>query len=771
MDSLDALAGQGPQRSEDYTKKIVAIYSPQLVDMTKGRRTKEIVDLAHIKAIGTPLLGFPVVRPFDAYRYDIRQKHVRRRQARVAQTYGIDAFAYQHVWRRKLGGEAPGKGDTLDLLLQDGEPNIDFCIMWLTKSHTERPLWMETEAWRPHFDYLLPYLKNPRYLTSSDGRPLLVVTRLDVIGGQMATMLAQWQVWATEAGLKGLLVVQSTDAELYVGAPAYKKNEGAAAMMEWVTNPHADTIDGWHAGTNSSSSGSQPSGPSAAVTTAAARHHVSSMGDPETQLGLPRELYFRGVSTSYNNRARVLDGAQPLLHPAHPTAFRTSLRAKLAATPPGGMVFVNSWNNWGEGMALEASNEFGLLWLEAVLRARNDDKERAPFPDVPAAGLAPPSPHVQNTDNTMCLLVRTFDGHDDGAMFSFRDFLMTTLRQENENLIVYVFNTDTQPFPRIETIIRESRAELAALGVKSSVRVEVVAAPVERTYSAYYSSYDVTDWVIQEKVTKEGSPCAYFTVTNGDNFYSRDAFNAMPAPEENMLLMNFYGRYSLVNSVIYGHSTSPTKEESNTKSPPPACCDRLQGYGCMDAMPAIGYVDLGAVIFKVLDWRLAQLAFTKFNGACKYNSCHDGALVSYVVNDLGWTHGQHLPGQCAFLHNPNPESCRLVGGYYWDATTYHAAGCYPSPSATGVSELEIDWPKFVANDGCVCRSPLEHFQRTGMAGLTQPLNQHNFDVEDYLKRYPDVAKKYGKADPYKVWLHYDKTGITEGRVAQKKLGS
>jgi len=749
--------GVGSSSSRD-AKKVVAIYSPQLFDVTRHARSKDTVDLPSIKTIGTPLVDFPVVRPYDAYRYDIRHFHVRRRQARVAQHNGIDAFVYQYVWRNKLTA-APGKGDTMDLMLSDGEPAIDFCLMWMSKGREKPPRWTAPETWRAHFDYVLPFFRHPRHVRR-DGRPVYMVGGLDEAPEkEAAALLAQFHTWAKEEGLQGLYVVQALDRELsswvrMEGVPAFRKLAETDALAEVVTNPHEHTSEG---------------------NGGFARHHPVSLGNPASVLGVPPTHYFRGVSTSYNNRPRRVfgGGASPrvTVHPSHPSALRAALRNKLAATPIGGMVVVNGWNNWGEGMAVEASNEFGTLWLDAIRQAKADDANDRPFPDVPPVGGLP-APATMGAD-TMCLLVRTFKGHDDGAVFAFRDFLMTTLRQHNQDLIVYVFNTDTKPFPKLRAIVDECLDAMQQAGQVTKVQVELVAAPVVREYSAYYSSYDVTDWVIAEKVIKEGSPCKHFTVTNGDNFYAPDAFNVMPGVGENMLLMNFMGRYALVNSIIYGHSSSQTaKTEGKDQVPPPACCDRLRGYGCMDAMPAVGYVDLGAVIFKASDWKLANLRFSVFDGACKYNSCHDGALVTYVVSKLKWKYSQHPPGRCAFLHNPNPYSCKLVGGYYWDATTYQAAGCYATPSAMGVPPEEVDWPKFVANDGCVCRSGLAYFQSTQGGAQNESrsggINEANFDAEDYLRRYPDVARKY--SDPHQVWTHFDRSGRTEGRTANKRPG-
>lgn len=45
------------------------------------------------------------------------------------------------------------------------------------------------------------------------------------------------------------------------------------------------------------------------------------------------------------------------------------VRQNLARTDAGGFLFVNAWNEWGEGAAIEPSLQWGRRWLEATHEA------------------------------------------------------------------------------------------------------------------------------------------------------------------------------------------------------------------------------------------------------------------------------------------------------------------------------------------------------------------------------------------------------------------
>ena len=725
-------------------KQIVAMYYPD------GKK-----DLQRIREMTFTYSGFPMQRPYDAYRYDSKSFFVRRRHARVAKHFGISAFAYVYNWNSKLRGRTPERKNVMDLMLEDGEPDIPFIPAWIATGdeelHQGTPKWVDPMFAVNHFEYLMRFFKHPRCM-KRDGKPVLMVDSTILMEPRATEVFSSWQVMARQADLGGLYVIQldpqrnSQNEQADSSEPPLSP---AAATVPWLDDELEEAdISRWY------------------------WYKLRVRGN------ITANSFF-SISTSFND-APKRGTDRRTVRMVHPAAFEVRLREKLALTSKGGLLLVHAWNNWGEGLAVEPSAEFGLQWLRAIKHALRDDRRNVLFPKVPLAGLPPPetadrrlgtASHTQNlklretakvrirkgtsleknsesfsNEGKVCVLVRTFHGQGDNSIYRFRDMLRTMLRQMNRNLRIIVFNTDDDSFTNIERTIQETQRE-----VPLAKRVQIVVAQTRpRAYTAYLSSYDITDEVIHKEVLPERSGCEYFTVTNGDNFYSSDAFNILPSKSQNMMIMNFFGRYNLVNAVVYGR-------EKSDKGPVVDCCDRMKSYGCMDSMPAIGYVDLGSIIFRVSAWRSTGLNFTKFNGACKYNSCHDGALVRYAVTDLGWKFGQHPVGACAFYHNPNPLSCKMVGGYYYDAATYREAGCYRRPTDMNLPQQSIDWTKFIANDGCVCAKEEFH---------PKVLSPKTFDARDYKKRYPDVGQKY--KDAHSLWFHFSKYGKEEGRTAKTK---
>jgi lipopolysaccharide biosynthesis protein len=89
------------------------------------------------------------------------------------------------------------------------------------------------------------------------------------------------------------------------------------------------------------------------------------------QLAIGSEGFrYRGVMTGWDNTARRGRNAL-VFHGATPTNFRRWLRAaveraRAEARDAETAVFINAWNEWGEGTYLEPDRDFGRGWLEAV---------------------------------------------------------------------------------------------------------------------------------------------------------------------------------------------------------------------------------------------------------------------------------------------------------------------------------------------------------------------------------------------------------------------
>ena len=108
-------------------------------------------------------------------------------QAQLAKTHGLDGFCYYHYWfngKRLL--DKP-----LDLLLERGKPDFPFCLAWANEPWTrawaggDREVLMPQEYggesdWRRHFDCLLRFFRDPRYIRV-DGKPMLLLYRTNSI--------------------------------------------------------------------------------------------------------------------------------------------------------------------------------------------------------------------------------------------------------------------------------------------------------------------------------------------------------------------------------------------------------------------------------------------------------------------------------------------------------------------------------------------------------------------------------------------------------------
>jgi hypothetical protein len=86
---------------------------------------------------------------------------------------------------------------------------------------------------------------------------------------------------------------------------------------------------------------------------------------------------FRGVMPSWDNTPRRQDGGWVYQH-ASPGAFQAWTEAMFEETRRQNygderIVFINAWNEWGEGAHLEPDQRFGHAWLEAVKNAADAD--------------------------------------------------------------------------------------------------------------------------------------------------------------------------------------------------------------------------------------------------------------------------------------------------------------------------------------------------------------------------------------------------------------
>jgi len=642
---------------------ILALYFPQFheFEVNNALWGKGYTDFTGLRNVtksskSSAVPGYPVIRPSDGF-FDLDAKWIRARHARAARAAGIHGFVYYHYWFD--GGPVMEK--PLEMMLVDGEPNLPFAISWANENWSKRwdggdnaVLMKQTynrRDWRPHFDWLARFFAHPSYVRRH-GKPVLFLYRAHDVTG-LDNMLTQWRQWAVEAGLGGLYVVQTNGVKWTPSA--YKKAGAVDGIMEFYPNFY----------------GHHPSRDMA---------HVVDTNPADFNVNL--EDYMFGAHVGWNNRPRHLSDGLESVIPYHPINLRAELRQQLRRSHPDSFVVINAWNEWGEGAAMEPSIEHGDTWLRAIEGAIKDASTWTREVQVPPAGVG--SLGASESDN-VCIVVRTYGGHDDGHLFGLRKTLSTLLNLVHVHWEAFIVDTGDEAFTNMDDIV-------SSLGDN---RLHVVTLPDEykTKYESLTSAYDATDYIGKKHCTRSGR-FTWYLVTNGDNFYAPDALNYLP-PDKDAVFMNFYSRYTLVNAVI------------STQGDMSHCCTRLANGHCHAASPKIGHIDLGAMVMRVSSWTASKLSFSKFHGACGSNSCHDGALAEHVDAKLQWSIGYHDHRVCAFLHNPNPAACKLVGGIYYDTDDWNMAGCFDPSILHTTSDLrlptsDVDWVKYMASDACVC---------------------------------------------------------------------
>jgi len=304
--------------------------------------------------------------PADLGFYDLRLEETRMAQAALARKYGISGFCYYHYWfgngRRLL--QRP-----FDEVLSLGKPDFPFCLAWANETWAgvwhgitdSRTLIEQTypgeEDHRQHFQTLLPAFFDPRYIRI-DNKPLFVIYRPYALPDPQRT-LNLWRRMAQEAGLAGLyLVGQHHDPRENL------VTLGLDSIMHVPTIPKRRQWNSW----------SQPLDRAQQQFDHWQRKPTIIPFEQVLENTAPvspneARLYFPTVIPNWDNTPRSQHHGL-VLHGSTPELFALQLRKAYAHVfdypSDERIIFIKSWNEWGEGNHLEPDLRFGHSYLMAV---------------------------------------------------------------------------------------------------------------------------------------------------------------------------------------------------------------------------------------------------------------------------------------------------------------------------------------------------------------------------------------------------------------------
>jgi GT2 family glycosyltransferase len=298
--------------------------------------------------------------PGDLGYYDLGAPDAREAQAALAARYGLTGFCYYYYWfngKRLL--ERP-----LAEVLARSEPSLPFCVCWANENWTRR--WdgfddqvligqkYSAEDDRLFMESLLPVFADPRYIRI-DGRPLFLVYRVQLLPDVRATA-ERWRQVCREAGVAEpyLVSVHSVHSDF----EADPREWGFDAAVEFP--PHGGAVE------TAAPEGYDRSGGGRFFDYARSAARFATRA-------LPRYPLFRAVMPSWDNSPRRGERANVFLG-SSPAVFERWLAAMVRQTRhlkhgDERIVFINAWNEWGEGNYLEPDQERGREYLRATARA------------------------------------------------------------------------------------------------------------------------------------------------------------------------------------------------------------------------------------------------------------------------------------------------------------------------------------------------------------------------------------------------------------------
>jgi GT2 family glycosyltransferase/glycosyltransferase involved in cell wall biosynthesis len=296
--------------------------------------------------------------------YDLRLEEVREAQAVLAREHGIYGFCYHYYW---FGGKRL-LDRPLSEMLTSGRPNFPFCICWANENWTRR--WdgrdqeiLVKQEYSPGGDLtfiqeLIPFLSDHRYIRVK-GKPLLLVYRTESLPNAKRTA----EIWREESIKAGIGDLYLCRVESFSAAEPESIGFDAACQFPplLIGSPELDPVSVFN-GTDSSL-------------------FKGKMFDYRglAQQALNSEVYYKrffGVTPSWDNTPRRGNNAYMWLNNSPGTYEDWLVRAvKNTLVLHHGqerLIFVNAWNEWGEGCHLEPDQYYGRASLEATRRALRD---------------------------------------------------------------------------------------------------------------------------------------------------------------------------------------------------------------------------------------------------------------------------------------------------------------------------------------------------------------------------------------------------------------
>ena len=303
-----------------------------------------------------------------------------RWQIKIAKANGIYGFCFYHYWF-KDGKQLLEK--PVELFLNNKDLDMPFCLSWANEPWTRswdgenKAIIMPQEygderEWAVHFDYLLPFFNDCRYLRI-DGKPAFILYRPEIFP-QFENMIRTWNELAIKNGLSGITwLIQSpswnadpaNDSPMIdykiMYEPGYTGNtQGKDADLALVLSKYVSKLRRRISLRNNIN-----------------RFSYKRFAECIVNRRVLSNKYIPGFFTDWDNTARRGKNANVFVgsNPAVFKKYLVKLILKAKNEYHKDYLFINAWNEWAEGCYLEPDEKYGDGYLNAVKEALKETNE------------------------------------------------------------------------------------------------------------------------------------------------------------------------------------------------------------------------------------------------------------------------------------------------------------------------------------------------------------------------------------------------------------
>lgn len=374
--------------------KIIPFYLPQFHTIPENDEWwgKGFTEWTNVKKAQPIFSGHDQPRvPLNKDYYNLLDDNIKIRQTELAKKYGIFGFCYYHYWFKdgKKLLEKPA-----EQMLKNKNIDFPFCFSWANENWSKnwdggnrevimRQDYGKEEDWENHFAYLLPFFKDKRYITVH-GKPLFIIYKPEQII-YLYQMINYFRKRAVEEGFPGLCMAfqfptyygdmfyRDDIFDYRIGfEPVYSRSahairQSSNAKVARVRKLFGeDMISKYRVRKNADLSGGGGKSQTASL------YFYDETWEKILNNQWTNE-FLPGAFVDWDNTPRNKHGV--LYADFSIGKFEKYMKqlVQRAGKEKKPMIFINAWNEWGEGAFLEPDEKYRYQKLEAVKKALEEE--------------------------------------------------------------------------------------------------------------------------------------------------------------------------------------------------------------------------------------------------------------------------------------------------------------------------------------------------------------------------------------------------------------